>query len=50
MPSPLPFETEIHALEELLAKLEQTAGASADVAEEARRVRRELTALLRKTY
>jgi acetyl-CoA carboxylase carboxyl transferase subunit alpha len=50
MPSPLPFETEIHALEELLQKLEQTTGASADVAEEVRRIRRELTALLRKKY
>src|SRR5215208_3130826 len=50
MPSPLPFETEIHAREELLTKLEQTAGTSADVAEEVRRIRRELTALLRKKY
>ena len=50
MPSPLPFETEIHALEELLIKLEQSAGSSADVADEVRRIRRELTALLRKKY
>src|SRR3954462_14370886 len=50
MPSPLPFETEIHALEELLAKLEQTAGASIDVADEVKRVRRELNALLKKKY
>jgi acetyl-CoA carboxylase carboxyl transferase subunit alpha len=50
MPSPLPFETEIHALEDLLTRLEQTAGASGDVAEEVRRIRRELTALLRKKY
>jgi len=47
MPSPLPFETEIHALEGTLARLEQTAGSSAD---EVRRVRRELAALLRKKY
>jgi acetyl-CoA carboxylase carboxyl transferase subunit alpha len=50
MPSPLPFETEIHALEELLAKLEQSAGPSANVADEVKRVRRELNALLRKKY
>ncbi|HEX3148818.1 MAG TPA: acetyl-CoA carboxylase carboxyltransferase subunit alpha [Gemmataceae bacterium] len=50
MPAPLPFETDIHALEDSLAKLEQSAGASADVAEEVRRIRRELTALLRKKY
>jgi len=46
MPSPLPFETEIHALEELLRKLEQ----SPDTADEVRRIRRELTALLKKKY
>jgi acetyl-CoA carboxylase carboxyl transferase subunit alpha len=47
MPSPLPFETEIYALEGLLANLEQTPGSSAD---EVKRVRRELNALLRKKY
>ena len=46
MPSPLPFETEIHALEELLTKLEQ----SPDMADEVKRIRRELTALLKKKY
>ena len=50
MPLPLPFETEIHTLEELLDKLEQTAGASTDMADEVKRIRRELTALLRKKY
>lgn len=50
MPSPLPFETEIHALEESLTRLEQTAGSSAELADEVRRIRRELTALLRKKY
>ena len=50
MPSPLPFETEIHALEEVLTRLEQSAGSSADVADEIKRIRRELTALLKKKY
>ena len=50
MPAPLPFETDIHALESSLVKLEQSAGESADGAEEVRRIRRELTALLRKKY
>jgi acetyl-CoA carboxylase carboxyl transferase subunit alpha len=50
MPSPLPFETEIHRLEETLAVLEQRVGESADIADEVRRIRRELTGLLRKTY
>jgi acetyl-CoA carboxylase carboxyl transferase subunit alpha len=50
MPSPLPFETDIHALEGTLARLEQTTGSSADVADEAKRARRELTSLLRKKY
>lgn len=50
MPAPLPFETEIHELEKLLTRLEQTAGVSADVADEVKRIRRELTALLRKKY
>jgi acetyl-CoA carboxylase carboxyl transferase subunit alpha len=50
MPAPLPFETEIHALEESLTRLEQGAAGGADVGEEVKRIRRELTALLRKTY
>jgi acetyl-CoA carboxylase carboxyl transferase subunit alpha len=48
--SPLPFETEIHALEARLARLEADAGTSADAPDETKRVRRELTTLLRKTY
>jgi acetyl-CoA carboxylase carboxyl transferase subunit alpha len=48
--APLPFETEIHALEEALARLEQGGAIGADVTEEVRRIRRELTALLKKTY
>jgi len=48
--SPLPFETEIHALEARLARLEADVGTSAEAADEIRRVRRELTTLLRKTY
>jgi acetyl-CoA carboxylase carboxyl transferase subunit alpha len=50
MPAPLPFETEIHALEDSLVKLEQAVGSSTEVAEEVRRIRRELTTLLRKKY
>ena len=41
MPAPLPFETEIHALEEILTRLEQ-GGSGADVIEETKRTRREL--------
>src|SRR5262245_30688832 len=48
--SPLPFETEIHALEARLARLDADAGTSADAPDETKRVRRELTSLLRKTY
>jgi acetyl-CoA carboxylase carboxyl transferase subunit alpha len=50
MPAPLPFETEIHALEEILARLEGGVGGGVDVADEVKRIRRELSALLRKTY
>src|SRR5262245_60514661 len=50
MPSPLPFETEIVALEEALARLEAGAGDSAAAADEVRRLRRELTARLRQMY
>jgi acetyl-CoA carboxylase carboxyl transferase subunit alpha len=49
MPAPLPFETEIHALEEILTRLEQ-GGPGTDVFDEIKRIRKELTALLRKTY
>lgn len=50
MAATLPFETEIHALEESLTRLEQGAAGGADVGEEVKRIRRELNALLRKTY
>jgi len=50
MPSPLPFETEISALEQKLAGLEQAAGDWPQAAKEIRALRRELTDLLRKTY
>lgn len=47
----LPFEKEIYAMEELLAQLESKAGPSAgDSSDEIRRIRRELTALIRKVY
>ena len=50
MPSSLSFETEIHALEERLAHLERAGGDSPQAAEDIKRLRRELTTLLRKTY
>jgi acetyl-CoA carboxylase carboxyl transferase subunit alpha len=50
MPAPLPFEADIQALEDLLTRLERGPAASADVSDEVRRLRRELTALLRKKY
>lgn len=51
MPSaPLPFETDIHAMEMLLAKLEADADGSIAQAEEIRRIRRELFSLLKKKY
>lgn len=51
MPAPLPFETEIHAIEETLARLERVSAEGAlDVGDEVRRMRRELSALLKKTY
>ena len=46
-PAPLPFETDIHDLEVSLAALEAAGDASAD---EAKRVRRELAALLKSRY
>jgi acetyl-CoA carboxylase carboxyl transferase subunit alpha len=46
MPSPLPFETEIHALEEAIARAE---AGPADP-DELKRLRRELTAQLRRVY
>src|SRR6476619_858651 len=50
MPSPLPCETEIAALEQKLAALEHSAGDSPQAAKEGRALRRELTDILRKTY
>ncbi len=61
MPSPndyLPFEKEIYAMEELLARLEAKgggqgegqAGGESDSTEEIRRMRRELTNLVRKVF
>jgi acetyl-CoA carboxylase carboxyl transferase subunit alpha len=53
MPSPngiLPFEKEIYAMEALLAQIETKAQGSSDSSEEIRRMRRELTALIRKVY
>lgn len=50
MPSPLPFETEIHELEAALGRVEQLATSGVDVADEVKRIRRELTALLKKKY
>jgi acetyl-CoA carboxylase carboxyl transferase subunit alpha len=51
MPSPwLPFETEIAAMEELLARLEANANGQVGSSEEIRRIRRELVNLKRKIY
>ena len=46
IPVPLPFENDIHALEESLAKLESSAGDG----DEMKRIRRELTALKKSRY
>ncbi len=53
MPSPydiLPFEKEIYAMEDLLAQLESKANGPDGSMDEIRRIRRELTALIRKVY
>lgn len=52
MPPPygLPFEKEIHEMEEVLAKLESKQAGQAGASEEVRRMRRELTNLIRKIY
>jgi acetyl-CoA carboxylase carboxyl transferase subunit alpha len=47
-PSPLPFETDIHQMEQLLDRMEAAGDASS--ADEIRRIRKELTSLLRKKY
>jgi acetyl-CoA carboxylase carboxyl transferase subunit alpha len=49
-PQRLPFETEIYAMEELLARLEGGADAQTGATEEVRRIRRELVNLKRKIY
>jgi len=47
MASPrLPFEEDIHRMEELLAQLEATAGGQMEISEEIRRIRREIVARL----
>jgi acetyl-CoA carboxylase carboxyl transferase subunit alpha len=46
----LPFEEDIHRMEELLAQLEATAGGQMEISEEIRRIRRELVARLREKY
>jgi len=49
-PAPLPFETEIHQMELLLAKLEAEPHGTLTQAEEIRRIRRELLNLKKKIY
>ena len=46
----LPFEQEIYAMEDLLSQLESKSDAASGSADEIRRIRRELTALIRKVY
>lgn len=46
----LPFEKEIQDLEAVLAKLETKTGEQGDTSDEVRRIRRELTSLIRKIY
>jgi acetyl-CoA carboxylase carboxyl transferase subunit alpha len=46
----LPFETEIYALQELLAKLESKADGQGGSPDEIRRMRRDLAGLIRKVY
>jgi acetyl-CoA carboxylase carboxyl transferase subunit alpha len=50
MPTPLPFETDIHALEETLSRLERQTGQGDDATQELRRMRTELAGLLKKKY
>jgi len=49
-PSPLPFEQDIHEMEQLLARMEAAAGENAAGNDEIRRIRRELNKLLAKKY
>jgi acetyl-CoA carboxylase carboxyl transferase subunit alpha len=46
----LPFEEDIHQMEELLAQMEATAGGQMEISEEIRRIRRELVVQLREKY
>src|SRR5262249_41847578 len=46
----LPFEKEIYAMEESLAQFERKANAPNDSVDEIRRMRRDLTTLIRKVY
>ena len=48
--APLPFENDIHELEQILAKLEAGAGTGISHLEEIRRIRRELASLKKKRY
>src|SRR5882762_5869028 len=50
MPQWLPFEKEIHELEDLLARLEANANGQMGSPEEIRKIRRELVSLKRKKY
>lgn len=50
MPAPLPFENDIHELESTLARLEKVSDRSEGGLDEIRRIRLELTALLKKRY
>jgi acetyl-CoA carboxylase carboxyl transferase subunit alpha len=48
--APLPFETEIHQMELLLARLESEPGGALAHADEVRRIKRELQGLMKKLY
>ena len=50
IPAPLPFENDIHALEQSLARLEMAGDPAHAGSEEVKRVRRELTALKKQKY
>lgn len=50
IPEPLPFESDIHDLEQSLSKLETSAGSDPAATEEVKRMRRDLAALKKKRY
>ncbi len=50
VPAPLPFEQDIHEMEQLLAKLEAASGDAPGGGDEVRRIRKELTALKKARY